>query len=1431
MADRENISRNQSSTAMLLSNLEMIKNNLERTDAETRMRHENQITDLTRKLVQAQSKLDSNSEMKKLEEQLKMSVEKEIAIKEQYEANKTKLENVEKNFETLKLEYEEYQKQNKLPLTSPTGRGRARGILRLGAGASPTGVVRDLQLQLAEEKAKITNVNKSYEESKKHCDQLKLLNDQYEKQLKSSTEANKTIEFKLNQREEQVEELETEIMNIKDQMIENQKNNLTEQEELKVQVSKIQTDLACAKSELEEMRCKYDEANAAQIKAKREAADSASLEASVQDKYEREVMLHAADLKALAALKEKLATHSTEYEAINSAKSKAEEALRDTRLGFEERETLLRQEAKNLTSRVHELEDQNKSLLDQFTQLSDKMATIQNKLTEPGSEKLNVSFTEDEARSSDQLREVIKYLRRERDVAIGKCEVAQSEANRYQTQKNSLESQVQQLNATLAEEREKAQVSLDTAGKYGELHRKVQTMDALADSNRVLREEKDKLQTVLSEKTAQLTSIENQIGPLQKQIREVANKNENILMDKKTLESEKEMYKRRTQELVEKLNKAKPEDLLRLRQELVSHKKTFSIKENELKLAQTQVSKLQNSVQGYIAEKTQMKQTINTLQGQVRNSMEETKKATEISQKFSSEKSRLSQQIADSKAKELSLQKELENVRKANVVKDGEIKKLSEEYEEENIKKEKNLAQIRKIAKKYKTAADSAEEINKKYENEITAMKQKCESASNIPELQSQIQKLKLEVLSKETEIKKLKSSNIGGSSSDSNDQDLDNAKVSLLSSTLEKTSKKLEDSETKSQLFENRMVELEKEKELMNKKLQMQQRLIENLQKQGSGILKPSTSGVTSDKVSIEPPPTANIKPMAAPAATVSSPRSQAATQVVAPSRTIPTASIRPLAPTASGQGQSGQGSSVVLVSPLESHSEGMVSSTVTLPQATVTPTPATPTPTQPTPCTTTLTATVSPTPATLSSPAVTAFPHQSSVQIPTSQPLSTSASGSSSGSSLLPSQAVGMPQLSTSAQVASVSPSTSFSSSQSSAAVATVAPHQDQQQKEQAMESSSSADALVSQAIAMVTPRVDQSHPSMDDASDGNQPSGSHKRKLDTQEAEEEEFKRKRIQTSDQEEAVGPSSSHEDTNRRSGNKNTTQDDVIFVESNEEDSDVDENMEDKEAEVRGKQQSQRHHQGSEAEANAGDEMEAEAQSQNSENIQETPSESSQLVSQSQQPQPSSGSGHASSTQSNVASSIPLRSGLRSPLRRPQDRHQSAAHQNLPTFGHLQQYHEDGGDDSIVPSTPTLFAPRREGFSAEATSSPQVPSGGFLFSGSSGDPPNTSGLAQMAEGGMIDDTRVDLGQMENSASRTLPSSVSIRPSSVYSSSEGGVSTSGSPGTSGQRTLGEGSSSSTTASISPRPGLDDGKFTEADSVASEVGRDDPDTEEG
>lgn len=92
----------------------------------------------------------------------------------------------------------------------------------------------------------------------------------------------------------------------------------------------------------------------------------------------------------------------------------------------------------------------------------------------------------------------------------------------------------------------------------------------------------------------------------------------------------------------------------------------------------------------------------------------------------------------------------------------------------------------------------------------------------------------------------------------------------------------------------------------------------------------------------------------------------------------------------------------------------------------------------------------------------------------------------------------------------------------------------------------------------------------------------------------------------------------------------------------------------------------------------------------------------------------------------------------------PLTRQQQQSHLLLP------HGYEEIGDDGIVPSTPTLYVPRRTDGFGEAISSPHVPSGRFTFNESAAIPaPNrlSGGLGQ-SDG--IDDSRGDIMQLDDS---------------------------------------------------------------------------------
>ena len=872
-------------------------------------------------------------------------------------------------------------------------------------------------------------------------------------------------------------------------------------QQLTQQLQETRDDVVSSKDVVETAKTETEMAKKIELEAKKkiEAAHKEAL--AVQQKYEREVMLHGTDLQALAKLKDEVASHTSAIEKLSAEKVRAEETLNEVRKAGNNLEQELKQERTNLKERIAELDEQNKCLLEQFTQLSDKMAAIQSKLGQDGNESLgNISLTEDEARSSDQLREVVKYLRRERELATGRCDVAQAEAARLRAQWESASKHAQQVTAELAQERENKQVSMDTASRYGELLRKVHTVDALADSNRLLRQEKDSLHEKAETAKAQIQALQEQVEPLNVRLAEALAESETLEVEKKALEKEVEMYKKRTQELVEKLNRAKPEDFLRIQQELTASKTALQGKDLDCTRLRMQVAQLQKNIQTMVTSRQSLNQQLTTIK-------EEKNKITEEAKKLAVERGRLVAQVGQQKEVVAAMQgaqqqEQLKQLDQRNqlLAQIGDLKQRDEASRRdiEQTKKEvdtlkraaeanqqhlqdvetqkadlhKQIAQLRKIATKYKKAAETVAEEEgtnsaaklKELETTISNLKQQLETSSSY-ETRDQEDATRTRLM--EAELTRVR-------------QELDARSKETLALRAA-VNKRLEEANAKIAVYESRIVILEKEKEqlsgqleTLSLKLNVQQRQMmmdsATRQKQSPpGTSKPSTSGGSgSDKSPNEPPPTANIKPLAAatPSVTMSSPRPTPTP--TPPSRTIPTASIRPLAPPPTP--------GVAAVPPRDIHSEGLVSSsTVTLPQATVTPTPATPSTTLPTTATTTSTAQLASathTIATMSTGVATTLTATvSPTPVSTSLPVN---NASISGAALIANRSAvaAAPQL----VGASLAAATQQLPNVSGASAAAASPMDaiDQQQQAEIMNHSAvgqgSSELLVSQALAMI-------------------------------------------------------------------------------------------------------------------------------------------------------------------------------------------------------------------------------------------------------------------------------------------------------------------------------------------------------------------------
>nr|XP_012149443.1 PREDICTED: nucleoprotein TPR [Megachile rotundata] len=1355
LKEREVYQRERQTQALLKADVESIKASLERVQAESQLRAEQRLDDATRECAALRRRLQEEQDRFRelsahLERQLATAQERLTEERNITEQIRTELEQARQSDSQNTQRIEELNAKLRQAVTHSISKpfnGDENLVKRL----------KELEMQLgtsqAEAKSLSEQLKAARQQSQQYCD----IAESTEAQLRELTaEHNKCKE-----------ELETALKDARVEIISLQKRVQELVEELtRVSSGRQETDselrerLADAERKLEEL----DEVKGELEIVKSDLHNASVAAKEAEEKYAREMVLHSADLQILAKLKEDAETIEQKVASLTQERNAAVEALDLERVAYQEREKKLLDELQEMQKRIEDLDTQNAILHNQIQELSDKTAIMhsqQSKINEQESldtslETMNRSFSglEDDSKSAEQLLRVMKYLRREKDLAVAKFDVLRAENLRLKSQVEVVEKRLKETEAVLNSEREKSEIDVVTTSKHAELLRKVETLNAITDSNRILREERDSLSVKVSELTVKVAALSEEVGPLRDTSRDLQAKTEALLQENASLKGEATRWRQRANTLVERANKTSPEDWRRLQTERENLSKLLA-SEREIH------AKRADELNQLKAEKAKLEETLSQLQKQVQAQGEQVQKVSEEARKLGQD---LHEALADSssKAKDLAtLRKELGD--KETVLNDIKNKEI----------------QIRKIAKKYKTqfeelAKTVEEEKSRNEESRMSAgtsvnedtvqisqeredqlreegrqelRQANLELTSKIDELSRQMVVVQSEADSLKKEIDTMNKTSV--EKEERAKQVLKGARTKIMQLTESKKicekelldlKAKIEAGTTESDTaehdarlvalksqMEGRISRLEHEKaEIQAEKETLLQRVTQ-LQRQLAGV-----SGVSATTE----PPTANIKPMSARAET-------------------PLASIRPM--------------SVVV----QSRTAAVLPTTATAP--------------------------------------VMVAPHQQqqsqqqavhttetsspTSSLPDFQPASTSSSSSQTAPSTLR-QLVVQPQLSESAE------STQREDPENAETLSVQQQQQCQQQQQQQQQQ---------QTVALVSPRVEQQQQQQQAAASDQQQTvaSSSTQSVSTSQASTG-HKRPRaldstasgsgivegVDHSRQEQVLSPKTkrNRQEMSTASASASEVEYQVPTSSQRDQDEEVEEGcvvvVDCDEGEGGGNHQTQEEeefdndpYEEMEEEEEMPYEVEVEVERDNNE-VEIIMGEDSTSVEvsrqaqsavpinqqqqQQQQQQQSEAISSAGPTGEPATSFAPrLSRGIA-----PMPRQQQQQHLLLP-----QQGYEDGGDDSIVPSTPTLFVPRRGDGFGEAVSSPQVPQGRFTFGDSSA--PTTasstpslstpsgstartifgsssSGVAPVVQESM-DDTRIDLTQIEDGGTgRSVP---------------------------------------------------------------------------
>lgn len=588
--DTENLRNERSRLDSLNANLQTLLNEREHADAESRRRLQSSVESLETELQSTKRKLNEETENAK-QSSLRRDYEQEQSqkriddlvtslgsVREELIATKTTKDHLQSRVDELTVELKSAEERLQVLQSRPSvsaAPAEAPAVPAHAAGEG-NGLTREqeLAIEVSELKRDLDLAKAELAHAKEQVEEYRSISQSTEERMEAEAETyaqyREETDRLLEENNKKIKDLETRIQEISEEL----SSSNTE-------VSKLRDEQGEASRRLEEQKVTFEseitrlkDDNERHVAAAQFHQEDLKAQAEIaqhaQQNYESELVKHAEAAKNLQTvraeanqLKLEMTELRTQAETYKRDLTQKEESWAEQRARYEG-------ELADLQKRREEVNYQNKVLHETIENITSQISLLQR-------ERANVSAEDEQEEPSapnlEGLQEVIKFLRREKEIVEVQYHLSTQEGKRLRQQLDYTQSQLDETRLKLEQERRAAADTEQHALSHNKLMETLNELNLFRESSVTLRNQLKQTEAALAEKSSRVDELVQQIEPLETKIRELENVVENKDGEIQLLQADRDRYQQRVQNILQKYDRVDPAEMEGLKEKLATLEK------------------------------------------------------------------------------------------------------------------------------------------------------------------------------------------------------------------------------------------------------------------------------------------------------------------------------------------------------------------------------------------------------------------------------------------------------------------------------------------------------------------------------------------------------------------------------------------------------------------------------------------------------------------------------------------------------------------------------------------------------------------------------------------------------------------------------------------------------------------------------------------